>query len=167
LTTLKQHNPAFKFISPIAVTGGEIDFTLFAIWANHPGDPEGRYVEQVWKAIHYYDEVFSYGEIVLTGDFNSNTIWDREHRVGNHSAVVEKLATHNIKSLYHHYFKQQQGKEKHPTFFLYRNIDKPYHLDYCFASETMLNLFKNLKIGSFKDWIEHSDHLPMAVEFAG
>jgi hypothetical protein len=43
------HNPSFKNILPIAVTGGKIDFTLFAVWANNPADKDGQYVTQVWK----------------------------------------------------------------------------------------------------------------------
>src|SRR5262245_20108050 len=33
---LDEHKPEFKNILPIAVTGGKIDFTLFAVWANNP-----------------------------------------------------------------------------------------------------------------------------------
>jgi len=162
---LKQHNPAFKIIVPISVKGGAIDFTLLAIWANNPDDPEGRYVEQTWKAIHHYNRLLQKGPIILTGDFNSNTIWDREHRVGSHSALVEKLALKNIHSLYHLHHHQEQGKEMHPTFFLHRNKEKPYHLDYCFTSRDLYDLLKNLQVGKFEDWIEHSDHLPLEMEF--
>ena len=35
------HNPSFKNILPIAVTGGKVDFTLFAVWANNPEDKDG------------------------------------------------------------------------------------------------------------------------------
>src|SRR3954462_2147277 len=44
---LRDHNPDLKMIIPIAVTGAE-EFTLYAIWANNPDDPDGQYVEQVW-----------------------------------------------------------------------------------------------------------------------
>lgn len=40
-------NPDFKTIIPIQVTGGIVDFTLLAIWANNPNDPDGHYVEQI------------------------------------------------------------------------------------------------------------------------
>ncbi len=38
------HNQEFKMIIPIAVSGGQFDFNLFAIWANNPADPDGHYV---------------------------------------------------------------------------------------------------------------------------
>ena len=132
------HNQALQMIVPIHVTGGPVDFNLFAIWANNPGDKEGQYVEQVWKAIHHYDALLTDTHAILTGDFNSNTIWDRKHRQSNHSNVVKFLADKGITSVYHAYHQQKQGAEQHPTLYLYRHKDKPYHLDYCFASAGMM-----------------------------
>ncbi len=165
LELLDDHNPEIKIISPISVLGERINFTLFAIWAHNPNDPDGQYVEQVWKAIHQYDHLLNNERIILTGDFNSNTIWDRKNRMANHSAVVDKLALKNIYSAYHRYFNQVQGKEDHPTFFLQRNKNKPYHLDYCFASKDLYDKVTNIQIGSFENWIQHSDHTPIIISF--
>jgi exodeoxyribonuclease III len=165
LEKLEPHNEEIKFIFPVAVTGGPEDFVLMAIWANHANDPDGRYVEQAWKAIHHYEKLLQGGRVILTGDFNSNTIWDRPRRIGNHSAVVASLAEKNIHSVYHRYLNQEQGKEKHPTFFLHRDKNKPYHLDYCFVSESLYEKVSNVEVGKFKKWIGHSDHLPVMVEF--
>ena len=41
---LNIHNADLKIILPIAVTGGKIDFTLFAIWANNPQDRDYNYI---------------------------------------------------------------------------------------------------------------------------
>jgi exodeoxyribonuclease-3 len=162
---LDQHNPDIKIISPIYVTGGQIDFILFAIWANNRHDPEGRYIEQVWKAVNYYETLLNKGRTILIGDFNSNKIWDRPHRIGNHSAVVDKLTEKNIYSVYHRFLKQEQGKEIHPTFFLQRNKDKPYHIDYCFTSADLYDKVQHLEIGTFESWRTHSDHAPLLVNF--
>lgn len=159
------HNPDFKNILPITVTGGKVNFTLFAIWANNPGDKDGAYVTQVWKALQYYEGLLSKNKSILIGDFNSNTIWDRPRREGNHSTVVEKLATNKIYSTYHTFHQQQQGKEAHPTQFMYRHEDKPYHLDYCFASAYFIKKMTNVEIGAYKDWKAYSDHKPLAVTF--
>jgi exodeoxyribonuclease-3 len=159
------HNPAFKNILPIAVTGGKVDFILFAIWANNPKDKDGPYVTQVWKALHYYETLLAGKKIILAGDFNSNTIWDRPKRAGNHSTVVEKLATNKIYSTYHFFHQQQQGKEIHPTQFMYRHQDKPYHLDYCFASHYFIKRLVSVEVGAYKDWTTLSDHKPLMVTF--
>ncbi|HLG38318.1 MAG TPA: hypothetical protein VI461_01580, partial [Chitinophagaceae bacterium] len=50
----KTYNPRLQTIIPVSVTGGHFNFTLYAIWAWNPTDPDGRYVEQIWKALHHY-----------------------------------------------------------------------------------------------------------------
>jgi exonuclease III len=166
LRQISNHNPEIKMIVPIAVTGGLFNFTLFAVWANNPADPDGQYVEQVWKALHYYDKQITNKRTMLIGDFNSNSIWDRKYRVSNHSNVVKALAEKNIHSSYHLSRKQIQGKEKHPTFYLYRHKDRSYHIDYCFISADMAEKLQNVKIGNYDSWKQYSDHVPLIVTFA-
>lgn len=165
LKTHHSYNPTIKLIAPVMVTGGDIDLTLFAIWANNPLDKHGPYVEQIWKAIHFYAPLLKKKHVVLAGDFNSNTIWDRKRRISNHSNVVKHLQEKKIESTYHLFHKQQQGKEKHPTQYMYRHKDKPYHLDYCFASAALTNRLQSVKIGSHKTWAQLSDHMPVIVSF--
>ncbi|MDB5137872.1 MAG: hypothetical protein JWP37_4475 [Mucilaginibacter sp.] len=165
LQLLTIHNSDFKTVLPISVTRGPVDFTMFAIWANNPSDTINQYIGQVWKAIHNYDELIKNEKTILIGDFNSNTIWDKPRRKWNHSAVVEALELKQIKSTYHHHFKQVQGKEKHATFHLYRHLNKPYHLDYCFASNELMEKLQYVEIGRHEDWKMHSDHMPLIVNF--
>jgi exodeoxyribonuclease III len=155
----------FKTIIPISVTGGQLNFNLFAIWANNPSDRDNQYIGQVWKAINYYDQLLGDKISILTGDFNSNKIWDRKHGLKNHSAVVDRLADKDIFSIYHKHLNQEQGKENHPTFFLQRNRNKPYHIDYCFVSVDIYDKFQNLEIGTYENWIAYSDHVPLIVSF--
>ena len=162
---LDNHNDDLKMIIPIAVTNGNFNFNLFAIWANNPNDPDGQYVTQVWKAIHYYDTAITSSQTILIGDFNSNTIWDKPRREGNHSTVVKKLEDKGVYSVYHKHFSQAQGKEQHPTLYLYRRRDKPYHIDYCFASLDMIEHLKSVEVGDYDFWIKYSDHVPVIVTF--
>ena len=52
---IETHNPELRMIIPIEVTGGQIDFNLYAVWANNPNDYDGHYIEQVWKALNHYE----------------------------------------------------------------------------------------------------------------
>jgi len=140
-----------------------LTLTFFAIWANNPNDKDGQYVEQVWKAIHHHDSLLKAKPAILTGDFNSNTIWDRPHRAGNHSSVVKYLEQRGIRSAYHLHHQQVQGTEQHPTFYLYRHQNKPYHLDYCFVSETIAKQIESVEIGAHDFWTKYSDHVPVIV----
>jgi len=162
---LRTYNPKLQMFIPIAVTKGSFAFNLYAVWANNPEDPDGRYVTQVWKAIHHYDKFIRNKQTILIGDFNSNTIWDKPRREGNHSTVVERLENKGIYSVYHRYFKQIQGKEQHPTLYMYRHQDKPYHIDYCFASEDIASKLQSVEIGEYDFWMNYSDHVPVIVTF--
>ena len=158
-------NPEFRYILPFRVTGHGQSFTLFAIWAmSQKENYFHRYIGQVWLAINYYSDLLG-KPTILIGDFNSNKIWDSKDRVANHSDVVQKLADNNIQSVYHRHNGVEQGKEKHPTLFLQRNQNKPYHIDYCFASSEIIDKVQNIEIGSYDNWITHSDHSPLIVDF--
>lgn len=164
-TLLDQYNPKFQLIIPISVTKGQDNFSLFAIWANNSDEPNARYIEQVWKAVHYYDKLVARSNTILVGDFNSNTIWDRKLRESNHSNVVKILKDKGIVSTYHFFYNQEQGAEKHPTLYMYRHKDKTYHIDYCFVSEDMLEKLQSVEIGKYKFWSKYSDHVPVIVTF--
>ncbi len=161
----RAHQPQFKIIVPVVVKKDDVKFTLFAIWAHNPGDPDGQYITQVWKAVKHYDRLIKRTGTILTGDFNSNSIWDRPKRAGNHTTVVDMLQRKGIQSVYHLHHRQQQGAEKHPTLYLYRHKDKPYHLDYCFVSADFLSILHKVEIGSFAKWKIYSDHSPLVVQF--
>jgi exonuclease III len=162
---IDNHNEELRTILPLEVTNGKKKFTLFAVWANNPKDPDGCYVTQVWKALHHYEHLLKNKKTILVGDFNSNTIWDKPRREGNHTTVVKKLESKNIHSVYHKYFAQEQGKEIHPTLYLYRKEAKPYHLDYCFASGDFIKKISDVQVGDYKKWCIHSDHTPLIVTF--
>lgn len=161
----RTHNPELKLIIPVIVSDGQFELNLYAVWANNPHDPDGQYVEQVWKAVHHYKRSLRKKNTVLIGDFNSNTIWDRKYRKGNHSHVVSFLEAKGILSCYHSHYQQTQGREQHPTFYLYKHIDKPYHLDYCFVSADMRDKLQSVEIGEYNFWKSYSDHVPLIVKF--
>jgi exodeoxyribonuclease III len=162
---IENFNPAFRYILPFRVTGHGHTFTLLAIWAmDNKENRDGRYIGQIWLAINHYTDLLG-NATILIGDFNSNKIWDYKDKAGNHSDVVAKLAGKNIYSVYHKHLNQEQGKEIHPTFFLQRNKNKPYHIDYCFASADICGKLQNIEIGTYENWAAHSDHSPLIINF--
>ena len=161
----RNHQPQFRTIVPIDVAKNESRLLLYAVWAHNPQDPDGGYITQVWKAIHHYKRYLRNNHTLLVGDFNSNTIWDRPRRIGNHSDVVAHLGKRGIHSTYHHHFKQTQGTEQHPTLYMYRHKDKSYHIDYCFASEDLLEKLQSVEVGDYESWKQYSDHVPVIVTF--
>ncbi len=152
-----------NIILPLKVRG-EIDFMLFAIWANNSDDPGYRYIGQVWKALHHYKNNL-FDPCILAGDFNSNAIWDRPRRSYNHTAVVDFLEKKNIFSAYHIFSNQKHGNERRNTLYMYKKREKSYHIDYCFASASFIKCLTSVEIGTYKKWIKHSDHVPLITTF--
>jgi exonuclease III len=158
------HLPSIKYCIPVRVSG-RFNFNLMAIWAMGHRDRKLSYIGQVFLAINHYRDFIRERDTVLIGDFNSNKRWDNMPRVGNHSAVVEALGVENIYSVYHEYFKEQQGEETRNTFFMYRKLTRGFHIDYCFAPRSWIHQLKAVSLGSYEEWGKLSDHSPLFVEF--
>jgi exodeoxyribonuclease III len=165
LELLSEYDPKLRTIVPVRVYNNQMSFILFAIWANNPEDKGFQYVGQIWKALAHYRSLLENNIVVLTGDFNSNAIWDKPKRKGNHSAVVQHLMELDIHSCYHKYFNLEQGKEEHSTLFMYRKKDMGYHIDYCFASKFFFDRLQSIEVGRHEDWNEFSDHTPLILDF--
>lgn len=159
----KSYTEDIRYVIPLKITAPGIKLNLLAIWANNPKDPDGCYVEQVWKGIQHYKKLLKKKNTILAGDFNSNKIWDAEHRKWSHSSVVEELGKKGITSAYHHHFKEDHGAEKGSTLYMYRHANKPYHIDYCFLSADLMRKIRTVEIGLFDIWIKYSDHLPLII----
>ncbi len=157
-------NTEYEYVLPIKMKIGRRKINLFAIWAMpHKTDRKKNYVGQVWGAIQYYKSELKKNTILI-GDFNSNAFWDNKIKTGNHSDVVNFLNDYKIYSLYHRQEKIKHGDEKDPTIYLLKQISKPYHLDYCFCSQSLIIKTTTIKVGQHNDWIKLSDHMPIIVE---
>lgn len=161
---IEDHKLEFEYIIPLKLTNGSLEINLFCIWAMpHKTIRARRYIGQVWAAINYYSPYLTQ-ESILIGDFNSNAIWDEKRRVGNHTDVVNLLLEKDIQSIYHLKNNCAHGLEQDPTFFLVKNIEKTYHMDYCFASNRLISKKTTIKIGQYEEWIKLSDHMPVIIE---
>jgi exonuclease III len=139
------------------------DFQLLAVWTHQNNSPNFGYIGQFWKYLQVNKSNFK--KIIIAGDLNSNSIWDEWDRWWNHSDVIKELEEINIRSLYHKYFNEVQGKETKPTFFLQRNPSKPYHIDYCLSSNEFSQRLKEVEVPKFDNWQHVSDHVPIIITF--
>lgn len=135
---------------------------LVAVWTKQANSPNFGYIGQLWKYLQLHGGKLKGDSILLVGDLNSNTRWDEWDRWWNHSDVVRELAVKGMRSLYHEQSGEIQGAESCPTLFLQRNVNKPYHVDYAFASTRLFNTDTcELVVGVREDWIKLSDHMPL------
>ena len=144
---------------------GRAGFNLIAVWAQAHSNRQLAYVGQVFLAIEQYADFIAETDTLVMGDLNSNQIWDRTPRVGNHSDVVARLAAHGLVSVYHDHYHEPQGAETRPTYYQYRHESMPYHLDYCFAPTGWATRLTSLTVGSYAEWSKLSDHCPIFAEF--
>jgi exonuclease III len=147
---------------PVRISGR---MTLLAVWTKQVPMANTSYIGQFWHYWQHHAGRFDRRSI-LCGDFNSNSIWDKPRRAWNHSDCVATLGAAGFRSLYHAASGEAQGEERRATFYLHRNVEKPYHLDYIFAHRYALPAgWRGLTVGDPDDWLALSDHMPVIAEF--
>ncbi len=164
---VENHNPEYQYVLPLTLRQARKQYNLFVIWAMpHKTERKKDYVGQIHGAIHYYESLLDEPSILI-GDFNSNAIWDKKRKNNNHSDVVRFLEAKKIRSIYHLKNNINHGLEPEPTLYLLKNKAKPYHMDYCFASQVLIKKVTTMTIGQHKDWIKLSDHMPLVIDSLG
>ncbi len=162
---IEESTHGIEWVVPFEVTGPE-NFTLIAVWACAvKGSKRNSYVGQINRALMEHRDWFANGPVVVAGDFNSNAQWDKERRDWNHSTMVAQLRTHSLESIYHTAKNVKHGDEKHPTFHLYKNKEKPFHLDYIFAPDAWQQRLQ-MVVGDCSEWLAHSDHCPLTLSLS-
>ncbi len=149
-----------RYFIPVRVNDS---FNLLCVWTN-PNIEDNNIKKYPIEILKYYDlhkeSGFFNEDMIICGDFNCDASLKGSH-AKNVFKVVEKLAECNLVDVYHYLYDEKEGEESQPTFYMYRHLDKPLHLDHIFAS---VDKVKNLEIGDEKRWLQESDHLPMIFE---
>jgi exonuclease III len=146
------------------VIDGPVSIDLFPVWACVGTRRAEAYIGQVHRLLDSIERKSPAAFTIILGDFNSNSIWDHQHRINSHSDAVERFRKLGFKSAYHEYFQGAQGAERHPTYWHTKKKTKPFHIDYVFLSAKLSSRLKRVEVGHHKDWLSCSDHAPVVVE---
>lgn len=139
-----------KWFCPVQVGA----YIIIAIWAKSP------YIEEVVDYFLFHESVLQ-KNVILMGDLNSNVIWDRKRGQRDHSSFNRLVGKYGLVSAYHTLTDEKFGHEQMPTFYLYRHLDRPYHIDYAYLRQKNLVGFG---VGAADDWLSYSDHVPIWLD---
>ena len=147
-----EFNGEFEYFIPVRVNDS---FNLLAVWAMP------KYVEMIHDFFDANEDLFN-DNLVMCGDFNSNVVFNGHHpKDKNHTELNKKLESKNLKSVYHNLTGDRQGCENSKTFYQARHLNNPYHLDFVYAGE---NVVEEFNILDHYKWITLSDHLPLVFK---
>jgi exodeoxyribonuclease-3 len=145
---------------PVRVQGPQ-SFTMLALWTQGPG-----YVSEAHASLDSHAHLLSGGPLVVAGDLNSNSRWDRQPPRDRHSQLVHRLDDIGLFSAYHAHYHEDHGAESRPTLFMHRHRQKPYHVDYVFVPKAWQSLLRGVDVGDSDRWLQWSDHMPVIVDVA-
>lgn len=148
-----------KYFLPVQING----HTIIACWCHTGDERHFRYIGQCWKYLLLNSNLID-SKTLFIGDFNANKIWDYETGWWGFSAVNEMLNKKGLYSFYHYSTKEEFGKELTPTFYLQRNRQKCYHIDYAYGNPKTLRGIEILEIPNIDEKALLSDHFPIYVE---
>ena len=159
----QNYNDKYKYILPLIVSNQKDTYNLIGCWTKKV---EGglEYVQNLGFSLEEYDSFLNHDKVIICGDLNSNQIWDKSSEYPNHTDVVEILSKKGISSSYHSFYNETHGQETIPTYFHYHQKERPFHIDYCFLSKSLIDRLKKVEIGEYYDWIKCSDHVPLIID---
>ncbi|ELZ88818.1 hypothetical protein C453_01105 [Haloferax elongans ATCC BAA-1513] len=140
---------------------------VLAVWAmNDKDNPRQRYIGQVHTVLENHPELVG-ADTVVAGDFNWNVIWDESPKsqlCGDFGDVRGMLNQNGLYSAYHAVCGDEFGEETEATFYMHKKEERPYHIDYAFVPQGLMESDVEVTVGEYREWIDASDHMPLVVE---
>jgi hypothetical protein len=153
------YEPRHRWILPLVVEG-PVPFLLFAVWTI-PHLESKLYVQCLFEALETYGRLLESTRGIWAGDFNNNRLLDKPSNSLKYADLIPRLARLGLTSLYHLKSGEAHGAESRPTFFLQHKVEKPYHIDFIFASAALHGNGFDFFIGEYSKWHKASDHMPL------
>jgi exodeoxyribonuclease III len=144
------------------------DLNVIGIWScPAKGSTQQLYAREVLRTLTACAPILGDGRPgILAGDLNLFPTLDGDPTIESFAAVRNRLADLDYVSLYHYFFDEKFGAESRATHFHHFDADRPFHIDYCFASSSLLPRVTSVTVGTQDEWVRPrlSDHVPIIVD---
>ena len=110
----------------------------------------------------------NYSEDISPIIYNNCTTCHRSGEIGAFLPLTNYLDVFNNRDLIAYAIEEddeRHGQETIPTYFHYHQKERPFHIDYCFLSKSLIDRLKKIEIRKYDDWMKYSDHVPMIIDF--
>jgi endonuclease/exonuclease/phosphatase family metal-dependent hydrolase len=138
---------------------GDLTFQVIAV-STADTDSRQTAFKQAHTGIRRYKAWIKQRPTVLLGDFNANASF----KGSNWGELMELLKPLGLVSAYHNRFNEAFGAETRCTYFHRGNPSAGFHIDYCFVPAMWASQIDNVSVGSYDDWQDVSDHVPLIVD---
>jgi endonuclease/exonuclease/phosphatase family metal-dependent hydrolase len=147
--------PAFRRYT--ASLGG-LAFQVVAVWT--AAATPGRHYKQAIEGARAHRDWMCGMPTVVLGDFNDNA----SYASTNWPELMAALEPVELVSAYHTFFGEEFGRESRPTHFYKGSRESAWHLDYCFIPASWADRIRSVHVGTYAEWHEYSDHVPLVVD---
>jgi exonuclease III len=151
-----------RWFLPAIATNGEARVNIVGVWA----DSARECAPPTLRALHRLKEFISSGPTIIAGDFNQSVALDRRRPIGRRFAdVLDVLHGYDLSRAWHSHRGEEHGKESAATLYWTWNLERPFHIDFVFASQSLM--IKQVLAGTFGEYVGRriSDHVPVVVEY--
>ena len=157
------YDSKLRYILPLQVDG-PLSFLLLAVWTL-PDPEDGVYARALFRALTTYDHLLREQPAIIAGDFNQSVCLDKPGRPLNFAEWMTCAEQFGLRSSYHSQRACAHGSESEPTFFMHHSSAKGHHIDFVFASPSLLDALDDVLVGSHSNWAKLSDHMPLQCTF--
>lgn len=156
-------DPSHNWFLPVRLAA--IDVDVLAVWAMNHRAGAGPRRWRTRRALGHYAPMLARGRTIVIGDFNDNLRWDSP-RYPAFAGTVDELGAKGYVSIHHALTGERPGAESAASLYWQRKRGQPYLVDYAFLPAAWLPRVASFEIGSADEWLEVSDHMPLALELA-
>lgn len=158
-----------KTVVPIECSYADFSIMLIAIQGTHSKGKSGYGHPLVaYETARSCISAIGRRTAILAGEFGeaAAATWHDSSETGGFDDIQRILANHDLRSCYHSFTREAPGREKTPTLFEGRDLSRPAHTTYCFASTDLLMGLQDVQAGAAETWIDYGEHMPLVVDFA-